>query len=317
LIQNGGAGTLPLTNVQPKCASTLGYDECFAKPLFYQEDGMTLRRRVHRYCRKALSLLHAPNPYRTRTAVLVHVYYHDLWDELAAYIANLRPLPFDLYVNVVDDGPASLALSAGIRRRFLGAFVQTSENRGHDIGGALRSIDRVLKSGRAYDALIFIHTKKSVRQPPGYGDSWRERLLSSILGTPTRAVEIAREFMIDPYLGMVAANDFVWSAANLGDLAYRTNKPLIDEYCQRLGVKMVNTQFVAGTMFWVRASPFLKVFQEHDPLALAAELPQGASNDEKQPQRPHALERVFSFIMTGQGYYIRGMPNLEPLRRSA
>jgi hypothetical protein len=63
-------------------------------------------------------------------------------------------------------------------------------------------------------------------------------------------------------------------------------------------------------MFWVRAAPFLQVFASHDPLALAAELPTGDPNDEKMPQRPHALERIFSFIMTGQGYEIRGVPNI-------
>jgi lipopolysaccharide biosynthesis protein len=278
---------------------------------------MSITTRVHRYFHKAYRLINAPNPYRTRTAVLLHVYYHDLWDEMASYIANLRPLPFDLYVNLTDGDPGNSRLDLIIRRRFPGAHVQVTENRGRDIGGFLRLLPRVFASGRDYDALVVMHTKKSIRQEPGYGDNWRRCLLRSILGRPERAAEVARAFLVDPYLGMVAAQEFVWSAANLGELAYESNKPLIDEYCQRLGVKMVRTEFVAGTMFWVRAAPFLKIFRDNDPLAIAAELPTGDPNDEQSPQRPHALERILSFIMTGQGYHIRGVPNLPERRLTA
>ncbi len=278
---------------------------------------MTFTHRVHRYCHKAICLLRPPNPYQTRTAVLVHVYYHDLWDELAGFIANLRPLPFDLYVNLVDGEDGNNRLTKAIRRRFPGVHVQATENRGRDIGGFLRLLDVVIQSGRTYDTLILMHTKKSVRQEAGYGDSWRRRLLQSMLGSPERAAQIARAFMMDPYLGMVGAWDFVWSEANIGDLAYVSNKPLIDEYCRRLNVKMVRSQFVAGTMFWVRAAPFLDMFRAQSPLALAAELPTGDPNDENSPQRPHALERIFSFWMTGKGYEIRGLPSTVDQRQTA
>src|SRR5262245_13418364 len=151
---------------------------------------MALKHRVHRYCHKAICLFRPPNPYQTRTGVLVHVFYHDLWDELAGYISNLRPLPFDLYVNLVDGEAGNEELTKRIRRRFPGVHVQATENRGRDIGGFLRLMDIVIRSGRAYDTFIVMHTKKSVRQEPGYGDSWRTRLLQSMLGRPERAAEI-------------------------------------------------------------------------------------------------------------------------------
>jgi lipopolysaccharide biosynthesis protein len=242
------------------------------------------------------------------------VFYHDLWDDLAQHIANLRPLPFDLYVNLVEGDEDNERLVGAIRRRFPGAHAQVTENRGRDIGGFLRLVAAVLKSNRNYDSLILLHSKKSIRNEPGYGDHWRASLMASLLGRPERAAEIARAFMMDPYLGMVAAQEFIWSAANVGDLAYAKNKPLIDEYCERLGVEMRSTEFVAGTMFWVRAAPFLSVFTTSDPLSLAAELPTGDPNDETTPQRPHALDRVFSYIVTGQGYEIRGLPSVVERR---
>src|SRR5262249_27685909 len=128
-----------------------------------REGEMTLAARMTRFSRRMSSLLGLHDPYRVRTAVLAHVFYHDLWDELAGYISNL-PLPYDLYVNLVEGNPDNERLTPYIRARFPTANVQVTENRGRDIGGFLRLIATVLKSGRPYDSLILLHSKKSIRQ---------------------------------------------------------------------------------------------------------------------------------------------------------
>jgi lipopolysaccharide biosynthesis protein len=272
---------------------------------------MNLARRIHRTCHRAYRLLAPPDLSQTRTAVLAHVFYHDLWNELAGHVANLRPLPFDLYVNLVEGNPANRRLEEAIRDRFPGVRVQVSENRGRDIGGFLRLLPAVLASSRRYDGLILMHSKKSVDQAAGYGDQWRASLLGSLLGRPGRAAEVARAFLTDPYLGIAAAHRFVFSAANVGELAYVRNQRYIDEYLRRFGLRVRRTDFVAGTMFWARAEPFLRVFAAHDPAALAAELAAGDHTDLGGATRTHALERVFSYIITAQGYEIRGLPDLD------
>src|SRR5262249_38177895 len=131
--------------------------------------------------------------------------------------------------------------------------------------------------------------------------------LRSLLGRRERAAEVAASFQADPHLGMVGAHEFLFKEANVRELAYQTNKPFIDEYCRRFGLKTDKTDFIAGTIFSVRAEPFLGFFARHDPLAIAAELPLGDHSDEDRPTRTHALERVFSYIITAQGYAIRGI----------
>lgn len=245
-----------------------------------------------------------------RIAVLMHLFYQDLWSELAGYVANLR-LPYDLYVNLAEGNPRTPLLTRTIQNRFSGARVLATENRGRDIGGFLRLIAAVLASGEKYDSVILMHSKKTIHQPPHHGLYWRTSLLRSILGWPDRATEVALTFVKDPDLGMVGSQDWLFNDENRPDLSSQQNRKYIDEYCRRLELHTNRSDFIAGTMFWARAEPFLGVFARHDPLAMAAELEPGDHRDDGRPTRTHALERVFGYIVTAQGYTIRG---LKPTR---
>ena len=50
-------------------------------------------------------------------AVVAHVFYHDLWDEIADRLAAAG-IPFDLYVTITDKGGETDALVPRIRERF-------------------------------------------------------------------------------------------------------------------------------------------------------------------------------------------------------
>lgn len=248
-----------------------------------------------------------------RIAVLMHLFYHDLWEELSSYVDNLRVpftkvrLPFDLYVNLVEGNPANSRLAESIRKRFPHARIQVSPNQGRDIGGFLRLIDAVLQSGRSYNSLILMHSKKTVRQPPQNGIGWRKTLLGCLLGSRRRATKLALSFLTDRRLGMVGSGDWLFNEENRPDLVYSNNRPIIEEYCRRFGLEKATTDFIAGTMFWARAKPFLGFFARHNPLAIAAELETGDHYDDDRPTRTHALERIFGYLITAQGYRIRGL----------
>jgi lipopolysaccharide biosynthesis protein len=242
-----------------------------------------------------------------RVAVLMHLFHQDLWYELADYVSNLPPSSTDLYVNLVEGNPQNDLQAQRIHRRFPQAHVQVTENRGRDIGGFLRLIDTVLKTGRTYDFVILMHSKKSLRQNPQQAIIWRTFLLRSILGWPARAAEVARLFRDDPRLGMVGSQDWLFNDDNRPEFIYLHNQPLIDEYCRRFALNPGRGDFIAGTMFWARAQPFLGFFARHDPLALAAELEEGDPSDDHGPTRTHSLERIFAYLITSQGYTIRGL----------
>jgi lipopolysaccharide biosynthesis protein len=242
----------------------------------------------------------------------MHLFHHDLWHDLADYITHLR-FPFDLYVNLVEGNPGNAHMAKVIRARFPGTHVQATENRGRDIGGFLRLMPVVLQSGRSYGSVILMHSKKSLRQPPGDGDTWRHTLLNRMLGSPDRATEIALAFALEPSLGMVGANEWLFNEHLRPELAVSQNQPFVEEYCRRFGLQHASTDFIAGTMFWVRGEPFLGFFRRYDPLAIAAELETGDHYDEERPTRTHALERIFGYLITAQGYRIRGLPTIPVL----
>src|ERR1700737_3141733 len=102
-----------------------------------------------------------------KIAVLMHLYYQDLWSELALYASNI-PFRYDLFVNLAEGNSNNANLKKIIRRRFWSPFrkvlVQETENRGRDIGGFLRLIAAVLKTRRNYDAVILMHSKKTLHQ---------------------------------------------------------------------------------------------------------------------------------------------------------
>lgn len=74
---------------------------------------------------------------RARVCCLVHVYYGELWEELAGYIRNFGRIPVELRVNLVRR-PGCEEIAAKVRDAFPDALLRISPNRGRDIGGFSR-----------------------------------------------------------------------------------------------------------------------------------------------------------------------------------
>src|SRR5207244_870583 len=90
-----------------------------------------------------------------RLCILVHVYYPELWPELAAFVRNLRIVSADVFINVTDT-QWTPQLQRQLKELCPDAFVQLSANRGRDIGGHFRLLDNV-DIGR-YEAFALLHT---------------------------------------------------------------------------------------------------------------------------------------------------------------
>ena len=92
--------------------------------------------------------------------VVVHIYYEELWPELAALLVQLHD-PFDLRVTCVQHLEV---ISAIVHAEFPDAQVELVENRGFDVGPFLHVIDSVDLDD--YDAVVKLHTKRDI--PPHY-----------------------------------------------------------------------------------------------------------------------------------------------------
>jgi lipopolysaccharide biosynthesis protein len=222
------------------------------------------------------------------TAVVLHLYYPDLWDEIRGYL-DLLADDFDLFVSLCPDTGAGF--DARIREDFPDAEIRYFENRGRDIGPFVE----FLREGRLarYELVCKIHSKKSPHR--GDGDRWRGTLLHQLLGAPEIVSEIRDVFRRDPEVGLLGpANQLDRSLESWG-----SNRERMHALAERLGLpdEEVALEFFAGSMFWFRPAAFARLAE----LGLRLE-----DFEEEQGQLDgalhHALERFFPLAVQAAGF---------------
>ncbi len=205
--------------------------------------------------------------------VHAHIYYPHLWPELKRCIENIAPHPFELFVTFVAEHPD---IEADIRESFPAARILRLPNRGYDIGPFIDVLKRVNLADYSY--IVKLHTKRDMPRSTSTfrrltGASWRKTALSFVK-SPEIFNTYLTAFEKDSLLGMQA------------DV--------------RLIAREKRHRFVAGTMFFARASLFAMLQNVHYDFAET-----GAHTE----QAAHALERRFGSIMEEQGFYVRDAVN--------
>jgi len=243
-----------------------------------------------------------------KTFVHVHVYYPELWPELAAAIRNICGA-IDLYVTMVKEGPA---LQQSILSEFPQAKILLVPNIGWDILPFLKVLKQVNLS--QYDYLVKLHTKRSApvffdnknfphivryrKKNSLYmgGDRWRKLLLRP-LSSRERFEQCLHAFEQDQKLGMIADSHlFLDRKRDTDDAAY-------DEaavFLEKNGYPVRQFQFVAGTMFIAKAEIFTAL-QKIDFRDDMFDVPK----DHESRTFAHVMERVLGGIVVAQGYEIR------------
>jgi lipopolysaccharide biosynthesis protein len=181
-----------------------------------------------------------PAPY----AVVVHVYYHDLWDEIAEVLRRQR-FEFDLFVSVVQFKKKS-DLSERIRREFPQARVYDIPNHGRDIFPFVHLVNSGLL--RPYRAVCKIHTKKSPHRQDG--DVWRSHLINGILGDPEKTIQRLQHFLDRRDAAFWVADGQFYA----GEEWWGSNKERVTALLQRVELQpdLSDLSFPAGSMYWVK-----------------------------------------------------------------
>jgi lipopolysaccharide biosynthesis protein len=181
-----------------------------------------------------------------KVAVHLHLYYIDLLDEFIENLKNI-PIPFDLYITLVDRPSSDIQKIFEIFPR---TKVFTLPNIGRDLGGLVEVINNIEDLG-AYDALIKIHSKKSLHTGQEQKD-WRQRLVKTLLGSRKQTAAILHKFC-NKKTGMVGSFE---------DLSYfkSEDQEKFKKLCQRLEI-VPQEIFFRGTMFAIRPE-ILKRFIE-------------------------------------------------------
>ena len=228
---------------------------------------------------------------RAKIAVVCHVYYLSLWDEMAEQIAQI-PGAFDLYVTITEQ-PGGADLCERIEHQHPCAQVRIVANHGRDIFPFVS----VLNSGilDSYYLICKLHTKKSPHRKEG--DYWRRKLLFGLLGSPENVADIVRGFNANPKLGLVVADGEIYE----GERGWKGNRDRSRQLAGNIGVNPDDypARFVFASMFWARSSA-LKPLCALQLSAASFEPESGALDG----TTAHAIERLFSIFAMAEGFNV-------------
>lgn len=248
-----------------------------------------------------------PEQSRPAMAVLLHIYYADLLDEIAAHLSQLT-VPFDLLVSI---GPnAEAELRQDILRKWPQAEVQTFENRGRDIRPFIQQLPLLISRG--YQCVLKLHTKKSPHREDGA--AWRQAVYGSLTGGPDMAQAMYRIFSRYPTLGMVGPSQCVINHNRNQGLNRSWLNTLFEEnYIAKTWADLTYPYFAAGSMFWFRPLA-LRSLLESPSVALDRFEPEAGQVDSTLA---HALERFMACLLYYRGYQILDMPTACSLANEA
>ena len=234
-----------------------------------------------------------------RFAVVVHIYYPDLWPEFAETLHRLR-LDFDLYVTITYRGEESDDLSAQIRADFPDAWVMAVPNKGRDILPFLTLVNAGALD--RYEAVCKFHTKKSPHRQDG--DLWRRHLIEGIL-PETGLSEKLESFVADTSAAFWVADGQHYTGSEWWGSNLTTTRAVM----QRLEIRVREDalSFPAGSIYWVKPLMLGMLKSLH----LTADIfePETAQVD---GTLAHAIERVLGFLAAAAAQNILQTSQIKP-----
>ena len=225
--------------------------------------------------------------------VLAHIYYPDLWEELAGYLANLPEDTYDLYVNLVDT-TFTQEFEQRIRDAFPAARIYIGKNIGRDIGGHFQLLRNV--SMEDYRFFCLIHSKKSPHLSTGDALLWRRRLLTPLLGTRELAIENLKLMLTDDTIGLIGSR-------RCRDTELKDNAEKFIRFLDLLNVgpESRDVEFLSGTMMYLRREVLQRIFES------CKDLPFEKGDDTPlqfhlDAQWAHAIERGIGNVVRDMNY---------------
>lgn len=238
-----------------------------------------------------------------RFAIHLHLYYRELWPEIAACIRNFKPYDYDLFITTphADDVLRETVLS-----EFPSAEYHILENRGYDIGPFCEILNRL--NIEEYDFIVKLHTKRDftgfVNLHHFKSSEWRHRLLH-FCSSSVNLERTLNAFATNPKIGMISHGSLITGP---GD--FLEEDGVRAEACNILssfGLVPRRKEFVAGSCFIARAE-LLR------PLKGKFSLSSFNLSTDHRASKAHILERLFGYMISSQGFVIRGIPSNFHLR---
>ena len=227
---------------------------------------------------------------RPSFAVVLHLYYRDLWPEFAWCLSRLT-MSFKLIMTVNEH---DAAFDREVHRVFPDAEIHVMENRGRDVGPFIE----LLRQGHLdrFDVICKLHGKRSAVSGPRalLGHIWRRANLIDLVGSDEKVEYILQRFQADHDIGMIGSSRFHFPSKYFHEEGmWGENRNVVIDLIGQLGANPegCRAEYYAGTMFWIGRKP----------LAVLKQLGLGLSDFEAENGAidgtlAHAMERLFGMI---------------------
>lgn len=221
-------------------------------------------------------------------AIVVHIYYPDLWEEISATIRGAG-IHHDLFVTYTDRGALSDDLPDRIKATFPNARVIAMPNHGRDIFPFVHLVNSGLLC--PYKAVCKIHTKRSPHRDDG--DAWRRHLINGIL-PPGQTAEYLQRFLADPLAALWVADGQHYDGTHWWGSNFENTTDLLARVEIRSNPDWLT--FPPGSMYWMKP-PLLAMIRgmqlDQDDFELESAQLDGTM--------AHAFERAIGYIIaTGE-----------------
>ncbi|MEZ0328621.1 MAG: rhamnan synthesis F family protein [Dissulfuribacterales bacterium] len=224
-------------------------------------------------------------------AVVLHLFYEDLWPEIRTYLQNI-PFPFDLFITFPLEKASKL--EPLIRNDYPDARLRPLENRGRDILPFLTILPELIQKN--YTCVCKIHTKKS--HEAVNGPAWRKDILNSLLGNRAIIEDIVKCFQAYSELGILGPKMHCISCSIYPDANITRLLDIAERLCP--GASQRDWNFFAGSMFWFRPAAMLPL------LKLGIKLTDFEKEaGQKEGTLAHTIERLFPLSAEAAGLSVQ------------
>ncbi|MFZ4413503.1 MAG: rhamnan synthesis F family protein, partial [Bacteroidales bacterium] len=227
----------------------------------------------------------------TSIAVVCHIFYLDLLDEIIGYISNI-PYNFDLYISTDTPEKAEVITSRFNAWEVGKLEIRLAINRGRDIAPKLLLWPDVYRN---YEYFLHIHTKKTIQENILFG--WRTYLFETLLGSPEIIKSVFDAFISDQNLGIIAPQHYSTIRHAIG---WGYNYAEASRFANSLGIKFSienPIDFPSGSMFWARSKAILPLINSGITLQ---DFPE--ENGQIDNTLAHVIERLYFFVCEKAGY---------------
>ena len=193
----------------------------------------------------------------TKLAVVIHLYYPDLWPIIKERLGNINT-PFDLFVSV-QDRDKNIVLDR-VNKYHKVTNIIVMPNRGRDILPFMLIANKISEE-KQYKYLLKLHSKKSLHRNDG--GAWLDSLLSQLIPSDISGIINTLE---KTSTGAIGPADHVVSLSRYMGENRKRIREIMELITDKNRVKNIITTpskypFFGGTMFWCRTdflSPLLK-----------------------------------------------------------